>query len=95
MSLKNNAILLKSTLLTLLVLLITTSRLLACEVCESKQPEVLKGITHGTGPQGDIDYIIIWSAVIIVTFTLIMSVKYLIKPKEHQQDHIKHIVLEK
>lgn len=68
--------------------------LFACDVCQKKQPELLKGITHGTGPQGNIDYILIWSAVVIVAVTLFLSVKYLVKPDESAAGHIKNIVIE-
>ena len=66
----------------------------ACEVCKEKQPRVLQGITHGAGPDGNTDYIIIWSAVVIVTITLFLSIKYLVKPKENAPEHIKHIIVE-
>lgn len=66
--------------------------LMACDVCKSNQPKVLENITHGPGPSGTIDYIIIWSAIVIVGFTLIFSLKYLIKPQENNPDHIKNIV---
>lgn len=65
----------------------------ACEVCEQNQPEPLKGITHGIGPTGTIDYIIITVAAIIVSVALFLSIKYLVKPKEKNSDHIKNIVL--
>ncbi|MCO5229530.1 MAG: hypothetical protein M9958_00100 [Chitinophagales bacterium] len=70
------------------------SSLLACDVCQEKQPDILKGITHGAGPQGETDYIIIWSAVFIVLATLYLSVKFLVNPKETEPDHIKNIVVE-
>lgn len=66
---------------------------LACEVCKKNQPKVLENITHGAGPTGTLDYIITWSALVIVTFTLFMSIRFLIKPKETSPDHIKNIVL--
>lgn len=72
--------------------LLTPVTALACDVCEENQPKVLKGITHGTGPQGSTDYIIIWGAVIIVGVTLFLSIKYLINPKESSPDHVKHII---
>lgn len=68
---------------------------MACELCKKNQPKVLENITHGTGPQGDIDYIIIWSAVVIVSITLFLSAKYLIRPNEDEPSHIKNIVIEK
>ena len=32
---------------------------IACPVCEKQQPKILQGITHGSGPQSNWDYIII------------------------------------
>lgn len=65
---------------------------MACDVCKKNQPEILQDVTHGPGPSGTIDYIIIWSAVIIVGATLFYSIKYLISPKENNPGHIKNIV---
>lgn len=66
---------------------------LACDVCQQNQPKVLQNITHGTGPTGTIDYAITWGAVIIVLFTLWLSIKYLFKPQEKDPRHIKHRIL--
>jgi len=66
---------------------------IACEVCKRQQPEILQDLAHGTGPQGTSDYIITWSAVIIVGITLILSLKMLIYPNEQQPNHIKNIPL--
>lgn len=79
--------------ITLLLILQIPIRAFACEVCQNKQPKVLQGITHGTGPQGNLDYIIIWSAVIVVAITFFFSVKYLVRPREVESSHIKNIVL--
>lgn len=68
---------------------------LACELCKKNQPKVLENITHGTGPTGTLDYVITWGALIIVTVTLVLSIKFLVRPKEHESDHIKNIVLNK
>ena len=64
----------------------------ACDLCKKNQPKGFENITHGAGPSGNLDYIIIWSAVIIVGFTLFYSLKYIIRPKETNADHIKNIV---
>jgi hypothetical protein len=64
----------------------------ACDVCKKNQPKGFENITHGAGPSGNSDYFIIWGAVIIVGFTLFYSLKYLIRPKENNPDHIKNIV---
>lgn len=66
---------------------------MACEVCQVNQPKMLKNITHGTGPQGNTDMIIIWSAAVIVTVTLFFSIKYLVNPKENNAEHIKNSVI--
>lgn len=76
-----------------LLLFILPFELLACELCQQNQPKALRGITHGTGPDGNLDYIIIWVAVIIVAVTLFLSIKYLVRPKESTPDHIKNITV--
>jgi len=65
----------------------------ACPMCERQQPAFLRGISHGTGPESNWDYLIIWSMVIVVAFTLYFSVKMLIKPGEKTGSHIKRIIL--
>lgn len=80
-------------LFTVFSLIITVSSALACEVCKQNQPKMLENITHGAGPQSDWDYVIIIVGVIIVTFTLVYSLKFLIKPQEEDPHHIKNIVL--
>lgn len=64
----------------------------ACDVCEKNQPSGFENITHGAGPSGVLDYIIIWVGIIIVVATLFLSLKYLVKPRENNPDHIKNIV---
>jgi len=81
----------KKIITTTLLLIYASIQAIACEVCKANQPEILQDITHGPGPQGTIDYIITWTAVVIVGITLIISVKLLVWPKEHNQDHIKYL----
>lgn len=78
-------------LITILVLFVQQIAS-ACDLCKQNQPKILQNITHGPGPSGTVDYIIIWGAVIIVGITLFFSLKYLISPKETNPDHIKNIV---
>jgi hypothetical protein len=68
----------------------------ACPMCEKQQPKVLRGITHGAGPESNLDYVIVWTMVAIVLVTLFFSLKYLIKPKENETSHIKrnHLIFE-
>ena len=76
--------------MTLVFFTLATS---ACPVCEKQQPKLLQGISHGTGPQSNWDYIIIWAMVIIVMLTLYFSIKLLVKPGERAEKHIKRTIL--
>ncbi len=77
----------------LLTLLCTHLIIWACPVCERQQPALLKGITHGAGPEGRFDFIIVFAAIIIVLVTLFFSIKWLIRPGEKSGDHIKRLIL--
>lgn len=77
----------------MLTLLCTHLIIWACPVCERQQPALLKGITHGAGPEGRFDFIIVFAAIIIVIFTLFFSIKWLIRPGEKSGDHIKRLIL--
>lgn len=65
----------------------------ACPACEKQQPKILRGITHGAGPQSNWDYVIIWTTVIIVAVTLYYSLRWLIRPGEKSNGHIKRTIL--
>lgn len=82
------------TILFVLFLLAYQPALLACDLCKKNQ-QGLENITHGAGPSGNWDFVIIWSAVILVSLTLFFSVKYLVGPKENNPSHIKNIVWDK
>lgn len=77
----------------IVVLLVTGLMTFACPTCEIAQPRYLKGITHGTGPQSDWDFLIISVIVIIVIATLFFSIKWLVQPGEKSVTHIKHLIL--
>ncbi len=79
-------------LLTTMLLLLNAG-LLACPVCEKQQPKLLQGITHGAGPESNWDYLIIGITAALVLVSLFFSVKWLCKPGEAEQNHIKHLVL--
>ncbi|MFN4762922.1 hypothetical protein ACKGJN_07360 [Gillisia sp. Q332] len=83
----------KKTTLVTFIMLVAYQITFACEVCKNNQPKGLENITHGAGPTGTLDYIITWTAVVIVSVTLFYSVKYLVKPKENNPDHIKNSIL--
>jgi hypothetical protein len=65
----------------------------ACTVCEKQQPKLLRGITHGAGPESNWDYVIIFATVAVVLGTLILSVRHLWKPNENEMSHIKNSIL--
>ncbi len=85
----------RKTFLLLLSAWLLPAALRACEVCSRNQPRALRNITHGTGPQGNADYLIIGSAAVIVLLTLFLSLKFLLRPGENEPTHVKHSVIEK
>lgn len=81
-------------LIAIIFILQTPIALYACDLCEENQPKILRGLTHGSGPQGTIDFIIIWSSVVIVVVCMYFFIKYLVKPGEESNDHIKYSVVQ-
>lgn len=65
----------------------------ACPACEKNQPKITQGLTHGSGPQSNWDWVIIAVISLITLVTLIYSVKFLIKPGEKNDNHIKQSIL--
>ena len=65
---------------------------IACPVCERNQPKILRGIVHGAGPDSNWDYVSIGITMIIAIFAFIYSIKWLIKPNENNQNHIKYSI---
>ena len=65
----------------------------ACDSCSITQPAILRGISHGPGPDSQWDYWIVAAAAVSVVFTLFFSVKWLISPGEKSKDHIKNLAL--
>ena len=76
-----------------LLILLKQLNTIACPACEARQPKILRGITHGAGPSGKWDYLIVSIAIVIVLFTLFYSVKWLIRPGEKSPEHIKRMIL--
>jgi hypothetical protein len=65
---------------------------MACEVCKKQQPKILRGITHGAGPQSNWDYVIVGVTTLIVGVSLFYSIKWIVRPGEREKDHIKHSI---
>ena len=80
-------------LFTLLAFFCVNLVVFACPACEKQQPAITKGITHGGGPASNWDWVIIAVISIITILTLIFSMKFLIKPGEKSDDHIKKSIL--
>ncbi|MBS1589193.1 MAG: hypothetical protein JST52_06225 [Bacteroidetes bacterium] len=83
----------KRIFLTLGILFLQIGYLIACPVCERNQPKILRGITHGAGPESNWDYLIVWTTVLIVLATLFFSIKWILKPGEKSEQHIKRFIL--
>jgi formate hydrogenlyase subunit 3/multisubunit Na+/H+ antiporter MnhD subunit len=79
-------------LISVLVIFIAQTAI-ACPVCEKQQPKITQGLTHGAGPQSNWDWVIIAIISLITVFSLIYSIKYLLKPGEKNNDHIKQSIL--
>ncbi len=80
---------LKTKLLTMGVLLFVHTSIFAQLLCET-EPATTDGNLQNSNQL--MDAIIIGISVMIVLFTLVMSVKYLFKPGENNPEHIKNIV---
>ena len=84
----------KRALLLITILLISgTFEVCACTVCKSQQPKALQGVMHGAGPANPWDYIITICAALIVLYTLLMSIRLIIRPGEKDPGHIKNLIL--
>lgn len=66
---------------------------MACPECERKQLDALKGVAHGAGPQQNLDYWIVGFTALIVVVSLFYSIKWLLRPGEKNDSHIKREVL--
>ena len=76
-------------IIILMLLCSSYQSILACPLCEKSQPRIFRGITHGTSPQSNWDFVIIAAAMVVVLFCLYFSVRYLYKPGETNNNHIK------
>lgn len=83
----------KKKLILLLTLVTPALATFACPACEKQQPRILRGITHGSGPTGNWDYIIVLATAAIVIVTLFFAVKWTLFPGEKNNDHIKRTIL--
>jgi formate hydrogenlyase subunit 3/multisubunit Na+/H+ antiporter MnhD subunit len=81
-------------IITIISFLILYTSISACPVCERANAKKAFGsISHGTGPDSSLDYIVVWITIIISVLALFYSIKWLIKPAEQNEDHIKNSIL--
>lgn len=85
----------KNKLVYLLALLLFKDLFLlyACDACNLRQPKVIRGITHGSGPESNWDWFIVAIILLITLLTLFYSLKFLIKPQEKNKSHIKYTII--
>lgn len=83
----------KKLLLNIAIVGIPFIQTLGCPVCERNQPKLLRGIVHGPGPNGNLDYIIVGLVTIVSLIALYLSIKCLTKPGEEQVNHIKRFII--
>ncbi len=50
-------------------------------------------ISHGVGPQSGWDYFSVWLTIAIAVVALYFTIRWIIKPKEGNTDHIKYSIL--
>lgn len=78
----------------LIILLLISKWSIACPVCEEQQPKILKGISHGAGPASNWDWVIVGITAVLVLVTLFYTVKWLVKPGESSETHIKRLFID-
>lgn len=66
---------------------------LACDACQKQQPAFTRGITHGAGPTGELDWVIVSAMTLVALAVLVLSIRYLFRPGENKKTHIKHTIL--
>ena len=76
-----------------LFFLLATNFAFACDACKLQQPAVTRDFTHGVGPRGEFDWIIVAVIAVLTVFTFVYSLKYLVKPGEKEAAHIKNSIL--
>jgi len=84
----------KAKIFTLLFCICTYASVQACPVCEKQQPKLLRGITHGAGPQSNWDWVIVSVMVLVTLLILFYAVKLFVKPEERNDEHIKQTILQ-
>jgi hypothetical protein len=75
------------------ILLSYSQPAIACATCSAQQPKLLRGITHGPGPDSNWDYLIVSITVFITLYALYATIKCILRPAEKDSSHIKRMIL--
>ncbi|HTI58940.1 hypothetical protein [Mucilaginibacter sp.] len=75
------------------LLLLVGLPVVACEACKKQQPKLLQGITHGSGPDSNWDYLIVSIMVVITAYSFYAMIKCLAKSRDKAHQNIKTIIL--
>ena len=68
---------------------IALASLMACPVCDKRQPKGFAGITHGTGPESAFDYWMLYGSMAVVVLTLLLFVRFMIRPETRAMNRLK------
>ena len=68
---------------------ITLASLIACPVCDKRQPKGFAGITHGTGPESAFDYWMLYGSMAVVVLTLLLFVRFMVRPETRAMNRLK------
>ncbi|GAB2977460.1 hypothetical protein GCM10027049_10740 [Mucilaginibacter puniceus] len=79
--------------ITIGILIAAYAPAIACDACKAQQPKFLQGITHGPGPTGYWDYIIVSIMTVITLYSVYALIKCLAKPETPEHQDIKKIIL--
>ncbi len=77
----------------LLPLLLNIRVAKACEACNQRQPKLLQGITHGSGPESWWDYVVVVFMLMVTVYSFYATVKCLMRPNEKKYKNIKNFIL--
>jgi hypothetical protein len=65
----------------------------SCDACQKQQPAITRNVSHGGTPDSQWDYLIVSIAAVSVLLTLFYSIKWLIRPGERSDKHIKNLII--
>ncbi len=76
----------KKSLIAAIATLLLALPALACPVCEKNQPKGFAGITHGVGPGGTFDYLMLYGSIAVVVLTFALFFRCLVRPDSRRYE---------